>query len=147
MLKALSIGLLFLTSSAGAAMAQQMCGDEPIAPLIVTAKAIKQKTPAEAEVAKHSAFLDIRRWQGELKSYRDCINATVKSDGRQIGEASRADKPDKDKITRLQQEVEAAKHAYDVSTDEEERVVNDFNAASVAYCTRTDVDKSSCPKT
>lgn len=146
MWKVLSAGLVFLAISAGAAAAQEMCGQEPIAPLVPTAAAIKQKPPADAEVAKHTAFADIRRWQGELKSFRDCLNATVQTDGRKIGEVQRSDKPDQDKIKRYQAEITASNHAYDLSTNEEERIVNDFNAISVAYCMRTDVDKSSCPK-
>ena len=146
MWKALGFGLLVVVASAGTAAADNMCGEEPIAPLIPTAADIKEKAPADAEAAKHTAFSDIRRWQGELKSYRDCLNATVQTDNRQIGEAARADKPDPDKVKKLQADVANENNAYDRSTDEEERIVNDFNAVSVAYCTRSDVDKSSCPK-
>lgn len=146
MLKAFGFGLLFMAASVSGAAAENMCSAEPIAPLIPTAAEMKQKAPAAAEAAKHQAFVDIRRWQGELKSFRDCLTATVQADNRQIGENSRSSKPDPDKIKSLQKEIEAVNHAYDASTDEEERTVNDFNAASVAYCTRNDVDKASCPK-
>ena len=147
MLRATAFGLLVLLASAGGASAENLCGDSPIAPLIPSPADIRQKSPVDAEAAKHSAFMDIRRWQGALKGWRDCLTATVNTDRRQIGEAQRADKPDTNKIKRLQDEMAGANHAYDESTDEEERIVNDFNAASVAYCTRSDVDKASCPKT
>jgi hypothetical protein len=146
MLKALGVGLIVFVASASGAAAQEMCGADPIAPAIPSAVDIKQKAARDAEAAKHGAFVDIRRWQSELKSFRDCINATVTADNRKIGEIQRSDKPDKDKIKSLQQEIVSANHAYDLSTDEEERIVNEFNGVSVAYCTRNDVDKSSCPK-
>ncbi len=146
MLKTLGAGLFLLVVSAGTAAADNMCGDAPIPPEIPTVADMKAKSPADAAAAKHAAFQDIRRWQGALKSYRDCLNATVDTDKRELGEAQRASKPDQDKIKNLQQEMEAANHAFDTSVDDEERTVNDFHAAQVAYCARSDVDRSSCPK-
>lgn len=146
MLKVVGAGLLLLMASASGAAAQNMCGDEPIAPAIPGAMEIAKKSPADAATAKHNAFQDIRRWQAELKTYRDCLDVTVSTDKRLIGESQRSEKPDKDKIDGLQKAVTGANHAYDASTDDEERVVNDFNALSVAYCSRADVDKTSCPK-
>jgi hypothetical protein len=146
MLKALSMGILLLVASASAAAADNMCGDEPIAPAVPSPADIRQKPPADAASAKHNAFQEILRWQRELKSYRACLEATVSTDKRKLGEAARSDKPDKDKLAKIQQDISDANHATDSSTDDEERVVNDFNALSTAYCTRTDVDKTSCPK-
>ena len=147
MLRALGFGLLALAASAGGAMAENMCGDEPIAPAIPSVADMNQKTPADAASARHSAFLDVVRWQNSLKSYRQCLDASVNTDKRQLGEAQRSDKPDKDKITRIGDEITAMGHLYDASVDDEERVVNDFHAALTAYCNRSDVDKSACPKT
>ena len=103
--------------------------------------------PADAAAVRHSAFAEIRRWQGSLKSYRDCLNATIATDKRDRGEAARSEKPDKDKIAKFGEEIIASNHAYDVSVDQEEKVVNEFHAAQVAYCARKDVDVSTCPKT
>jgi hypothetical protein len=146
MLKAFGVSLLLLVASASGAAAENMCGDNPIAPEIPSPMEIAKKSPADAETAKHNAFQDIRRWQGALKSYRDCLDATINTDKREIGEAQRADKPDKDKIAGFKQEIADSGKAFDLSTDEEEKVVNEFNALSLAYCTRVDVDKTSCPK-
>jgi len=146
MLKALGISVLLLAGSAGSAAADNMCGDDPIAPAIASPAEEQAKSPADAAAAKHGAFQDIRHWQGALKSYRDCLTASIDTDNRQIGESQRSDKPDADKIKKLQAEITNLNKAYGISTDEEERVVNEFNALSVAYCTRTDVDKASCPK-
>lgn len=142
-----SVVFVALMLSGGGAVAQQMCGDPPIAPAIPSAADIRDKSAADAAAARHGAFMDIKRWQGSLKSYRECLNATVDSDKRLLGEAQRADKPDKNKITKLQQEITNSGHAWDTSVDDEERVVNEFHAVQVAYCTRTDVDRSACPKT
>ncbi|HEY6578241.1 MAG TPA: hypothetical protein VIY09_02885 [Rhizomicrobium sp.] len=132
-------------SSAGAG-AQEMCGELPIAPELPSVADMQQKSPADAAAARHGAFADIRRWQGQLKSYRDCINATVDTDKRNLGEVQRSDKPDAKKTAKLQQEITDSGHAWDASVDEEERVVNQWNAAGTAFCLRTDVDHSTCPK-
>ena len=143
----LRLAFVLLIASAGAAAAQEMCGDPPIAPVIPTAAEMRAKTPADAAAVRHSAFAEIRRWQGSLKSYRDCLNATIATDKRDRGEAARSEKPDKDKIAKFGEEIIASNHAYDVSVDQEEKVVNEFHAAQVAYCARKDVDVSTCPKT
>ncbi|HEY5046498.1 MAG TPA: hypothetical protein VII49_00570 [Rhizomicrobium sp.] len=146
MWKALGVGLIVLVASAGGAVAENKCGDEPIAPEIPGVADMKQKPPMDAATIRHGAFLEIRRWQGSLKSYRDCLVAMENTDKRLAGEAQRSDKPDADKIKSFQQEMSDAAHAFDASVDEEERTVNEFHAAQVAYCTRSDVDRSPCPK-
>lgn len=140
------VAVLLLIASTGAATAQAMCGDPPIAPVIPSAAEMRAKAPADAAAVRHSAFA-IRRWQGSLKSYRDCLNATIATDKRDMGEVARSDKPDKDKIANFGQEITASNHAFDASVDQEEKVVNEFHAAQVAYCERKDVDISTCPKT
>lgn len=137
---------LLLLASGGAAAAQSMCGEPPIAPLIPTAADMRQKSAADSASARHNAFADVKRWQGSLKSYRDCLNATIATDKRDLYEDARATKPDKDKMAAIQQEMKASNDAFDGSVNEEEKVVNEFHAAQVAYCTRTDVDVSTCPK-
>lgn len=138
-----ALSLIALTGSAGA---QSMCGDPPIAPAMPSPAEMQQKTPAEASEARHGAFLDIKKWQISLKSYRDCLNATVDTDRRDLGEAQRSPKPDTKKIGQLQQEITDTGHAWDTSVDQEEQVVNQFHAAQVAYCARNDVDRGACPK-
>lgn len=147
MLKALGLAFVVMFASAGGAVAQSMCGDPPIAPEIPSPADIRSKSPADADTAQHGAFADIRRWQGALKSYRDCLTATVDQDKRDLGEAARSDKPDQKKMDRLQGEITASNQAYDSSVDEEEKVVNEFHAVQVAYCGRADVNRGSCPKT
>jgi hypothetical protein len=137
---------LLLLASTGVAVAQEMCGDPPIAPVIASGEEMRARAPGDAATTRHNAFADVRRWQGALKSYRDCLNATIATDKRAAGELARSSKPDKDKIAKLNDEIAASNHAYDVSVDQEEKVVNEFHAAQVAYCTRKDVDVSTCPK-
>lgn len=141
----LAVALFF--ASAEVAAAEEMCGDPPIAPVIPSAVEMRAKPPAEAAGARHNAFADVRRWQASLKSYRDCLNATVAMTKRDAEENARSDKPDKDKLAKWNEEIGAINHAYDASVDQEERVVNEFHAAQVAYCSRKDVDVSTCPKT
>lgn len=141
------LAVALLTGSAGAAAAQEMCGDPPIPPVIVSPAEMRAKPPAEAAATEHGGFADIRRWQGALKSYRDCLSATIATDKRQAEEIARSDKPDKDKIASFNDAIVGSGRALDASSDQEERVVNEFHAAQVAYCTRRDVDVSTCPKT
>jgi hypothetical protein len=148
MLAKFSVTTLVLIAWAGAAAAQDnMCGDLPIGPVIPAAIDIQKKSPADAAAAQRGAFLDIKRWQAALKSYRDCLNATVDTDKRELGEAQRGgDKTDTEKADKLTSNLANLGHAWDASVDEEERVVNQFHALQVAYCGRTDVDRGSCPK-
>jgi hypothetical protein len=148
MLAKFSVTAFVVIAWAGSAAAQDMCGYLPIGPVIPSAADIQQKSPADAAAAQKGAFLDIKRWQAALKSYRDCLNATVDTDKRQLGEAQRGgDKTDTKNITKLQGELTDLQHAWDASVDEEERTVNQFHALQVAYCGRSDVNRASCPKT
>jgi hypothetical protein len=147
MLKELILATILMAAGGGAAGAQSMCGDPPIAPAIPSPADIRSKSPTDADAAQHGAFGDIRRWQVALKSYRDCLNATIDTDKRDLGEAARSDKPDKKKMDQLQQEITASNQAYDSSVDQEEKVVNEFHAVQVVYCSRNDVNRASCPKT
>jgi hypothetical protein len=140
------MGLMVLAVSglaAGPALAES-CGSEPIAPALPTAAQINQKTPAEAAAAKHDAFIEIKNWQGDLKTYRDCLTNVGNENKRQIGTLDPS--KDADKIKTLTAESSAASHQFDKSVDMEETVVNEFHAVQAAYCARSDVDKASCPK-
>lgn len=148
MLKKMALVAAFSLMATAPAWAQlDSCGDEPIPPALPSASDIMQKLPLDAQKAKHQAFEDVRSWQGALKGYRDCLTSAIDTATRQKQEAMGAQKPDQDKIKNLQSEIDAANHDYDKSTDTEEGVVNDFHALSTAYCSRTDVDKATCPKT
>jgi hypothetical protein len=148
MLAKFSMTAFVVIAWAGAAAAQDMCGDLPIGPVIPSAADIQQKSPADATAAQKGAFLDIKRWQAALKSYRDCLNATVDTDKRELGEAQRGgDKTDTKKADKLTSDLANLGHAWDASVDEEERTVNQFHALQVAYCGRSDVNPAVCPKT
>ena len=149
MLAKFSVTALVVIAWAGAAAAQDnMCGDLPIGPVIPSPGDIQKKSAAEAATVQHGVFLDIKRWQGSLKSYRDCLNATDNTDHTALGEAQRGgDKTDTAKIDKYTSAIANLGHAWDASVDEEERVVNQFHAMQVAYCGRSDVNRASCPKT
>ncbi len=147
MLNRIGLGLVLAILSAGPALAQESCAGAPIPPVLPTVADIQSKAPAAALAAKHGAFEDIKRWQGDLKSYRDCLDASTNSEKRALANEQQATKPDKDKISNINGQMAATNHDYEVSVDTEEKVVNDFHAVTVAYCGRSDVDKSTCPKT
>jgi hypothetical protein len=149
MLAKFSVTALVVIGWAGGAAAQDnMCGDLPIGPVIPSASEIQSKSATDAAAVQHSVFLDIKRWQTALKSYRDCLNATDDTDKRALGEAQRGgDKTDIAKGDKLTSAIANLGRAWDASVDEEERVVNQFHAMQVAYCGRNDVNRASCPKT
>jgi hypothetical protein len=147
MLKKFVLAGIVALVSAGPAFAEgESCGGLPIAPDLPAAAEMGQKAPAAALAAKHSAFEDIKRWQQDLKGYRDCLDALTNSEKRDLQKEQTATKPDKDKIKGIQDSITQTAHNYDVSVDTEEKMVNEFHAMQAAFCMRTDVDRSSCPK-
>lgn len=122
----------------------QSCASPPIAPALASPAEIRQQTSTQAAAAKHDAFVQIRNWQADLKEYRACLTNVTNQDRRQVGTLD--PQKDADKIEGMKREAAAASHAYDATVDMEERVVNEFHALQAAYCTRTDVDRASCPK-
>jgi hypothetical protein len=148
MLKKLGLAAVISVVAAAPAWAQSSCGGEPIPPAIPSAAELGQMTPAAALKAKHQAFLDVTTWQKSgLKDYRSCLDADENQTKRDRASAAQQSKPDQDKIKRLDGQIADDEKASARSTDTEERVVNDFHALSTAFCARSDVDKSSCPKT
>ena len=136
--------VLFALSALHSVALAESCGSAPIAPALASAAEIRQKSPADAAAAKHDAFVEIKNWQADLKTYRACLT-NVSNEARR--EVSNLDpNKDTDKITGLQQQSAAVTHQYDRTVDMEERVVNEFHAVQEAYCGRSDVNRSSCPK-
>ncbi len=145
MLNKFGLAAVILAASAAPALADSnSCGSMPIPPAMPTAAEIAQKSPSDAEKAKHGAFLDIKNWQASLNDYRDCLNSLMTTDNQKIANLD----PSKDasKIAALQLESTNAATDHDNTVDTEERVVNEFHAVQAAYCMRKDVDQSTCPK-
>ncbi len=139
------LGVLVVASMAMPAPAlAQSCAGEPIAPAFSSAADIQHASPVAAAAAKHDAFIEIKNWQRDLKTYRDCLTGITNMDKRQV--VGLDPNKDADKIARIQAEAKAATHEFDATVDMEEKVVNEFHAIQAAYCARNDVDKSSCPK-
>jgi hypothetical protein len=137
------LGLAMTGVACGPAFAQS-CGSAPIAPALPSVAQMNQKSPADAQTAKHDGFIEIKRWQDELKTYRACMTNVSTQDKQKISQSD--PKKDADKIKGMQDEMANANHEYDASVDMEERVANEFHAIQAAFCARSDTDKSSCPK-
>jgi hypothetical protein len=147
MLKKLALAAV-ISVAAAPAWAQSSCGGEPIPPAIPSVAELGQMAPAAALKAKHQAFVDVTTWQKSgLKDYRSCLEADESQIKRDRANAASLSKPDQDKIKRLDGQIADDEKANQRSADTEEHVVNDFHALSTAFCARSDVDKSSCPKT
>ncbi|HEY1631765.1 MAG TPA: hypothetical protein VGF56_10625 [Rhizomicrobium sp.] len=144
LLKKLGLAAAVLLVSSAPAWAEISCGSIPFEPAMPTAADMASKSAADAETALHDAFQDIKHWQGDLKTYRDC---TDKVGSQTQGAIASLDKvKDADKIKDLQSQKQEADHLFNQSIDREEKVVNMFHAAQTAYCMRSDSDKSKCPK-
>lgn len=138
---------ILLVSAAPALADVGTCGEEPVPPALPSASDIAAQAPADAAAAKHQGFLDVKAWQKSLKSYRDCLNATVAADKRDIAAAKASgDKKAADKVAALEADGESANTRYNHSVETEKSVVGDYVAMSNAYCSRSDVDQSTCPK-
>ncbi|HEY4113859.1 MAG TPA: hypothetical protein VGM17_07330 [Rhizomicrobium sp.] len=135
---------LLLGASAVPALAVDSCGSMPIAPALPSAADMLKQPAATAASTKHDAFEDIKNWQRDLKTYRACLASLQDQDKLQL--QGKDPTKDADKIKRLKDDMDAQSHGYDQTVDSEERLVNQWNAMSTAYCSRSDVDKSSCPK-
>jgi len=122
----------------------ESCAGEPVAPAFVSPADLQKQTPAQAEASKHDAFIEIKNWQRDLKSFRDCLTSLSNEDRRQLTGLDPS--KDADKIAGLQRDAKMATHEFDRTVDLEEKVVNEFHAIQAAFCARKDVDKSSCPK-
>ncbi|HTQ13515.1 MAG TPA: hypothetical protein VMH86_06540 [Rhizomicrobium sp.] len=138
----LAVPFVILLSSP--AMAQESCGSAPFAPAMPSAGDMKTKSVADAETALHDAFLDIRNWQGDLKTYRGCL--TGEGDSAKAQMTGLDPVKDQQKIAQLKDEKAAADKAFDSTVDQEEKVVNEYHAAQTAYCGRPDANRSKCPK-
>jgi hypothetical protein len=137
--------LSFVLASTISVWAQgESCGNPPFAPAIPSPADLKAKSPTDAHSAVHDAFTDVKNWQADLKTYRSCLDGQDAAAKREIAQAD--PKKDADKIKGFKDQITDDGHVYDASVDNEEKVVNEFHALQVAYCTRTDVDRSTCPK-
>ena len=137
--------LSFLLVSTMSGWAQnETCGNVPFAPAIASPADLKAKSPTDAHTTVHDAFVDIKNWQSDLKTWRACLDARTAADKRDVAQAD--PKKDADKIKQWNDDVTQNGHDFDASVDNEEKVVNEFHALQAAYCMRTDIDKATCPK-
>jgi hypothetical protein len=145
MLAKTGLVLTFLLVSTMSGWAQSdSCGNQPFAPAIPAPGDLKPKSPADAHASVHDAFMDIKNWQADLKTWRACLDARDNEDKRQIAQAD--PKKDADKVKGYNDDTKQNGHNFDASVDSEEKVVNEFHALQAAYCMRTDIDKATCPK-
>jgi hypothetical protein len=121
------------------------CGLAPYPPALPSLNDIARLPPRDAETAKHQAFEDVVSWQKGLKTYRDCLNVLIDNDNRKIGyDQTSSDKDDKDEITGLKTDESNINALYNKTVDTEKSIVSGYDSLSKQYCSRKDVDLSSC---
>ncbi len=138
------ITLAVLALSGVPALAQSPCGNAPVPPALATTAELNAQAPDAAKATKHDAFVDVKKWQGDLKSYRDGLTANADAAKARLLDATREGK--KDKIAAAQGEVDTYNKCFDSTVDTEQRVVGEYVTLQNTYCKRGDVDKSTCPK-
>lgn len=137
-----AVGLMF---AASAAADPATCGLAPYPPLLPGSSDIARLPPGDAAAAKHQAFEDVVSWQKGLKTYRDCLNVLIENDNRKLGyDQTSSSKDDKDEITGLKTDESNINALYNKTVDTEKSVVAGYASISTAFCSRKDVNLSSC---
>jgi hypothetical protein len=144
--KKLGLALSILLVSSAPAWAEISCGSIPFGPAMPSPADMKTKSVGDAETALHDAFADIKNWQNDLKTFRDCTDKVGSQTKAAMAGLDKNKPDDKDKLRDLQDQKTEADHLYNQSIDEEEKVVNGFHAAQASYCLRADANKAKCPK-
>ncbi|HEY2068161.1 MAG TPA: hypothetical protein VGG48_01300 [Rhizomicrobium sp.] len=140
----LGLVLSFLLASTAPVWAQSACGSVPFAPAMPSQADMRSKSIPDAETALHDAFTDIKNWQGDLKTYRSCLDGQTQQ--AKAGMAGLDKDKDADKIAAFKDQAATSNKLFDSSVDQEEKVVNEFHGAQAAYCMRSDANKAKCPK-
>lgn len=135
---------ILLLSAAPVWAQTSSCGSVPFAPAMPAVADMKTKSVADSETALHDAFTDIRNWQGDLKTYRSCLDG--QSAQAKAALAGLDKTKDADKIKDLTDQQAMSGKLYDQTVDQEEKVVNEYHAAQASYCSRADANKAKCPK-
>jgi hypothetical protein len=125
------VGAILFVSSAPA-LADQSCGNAPLAPAIPSASEFAGKTPDDAHKIVLGALHSVKDYQGTLKSYRDCLVTAANSDKAALADAQA--KGDKTKIASVKQQMDDAQKVYDHTVDTETQVVTDYSNLHAAYC-------------
>jgi hypothetical protein len=121
------------------------CGEAPYPPALPSLGDIARLPPADAGTAKHQAFEDVVSWQKSLKAYRACLNVLTANDDRKItGDQNSNNKDDKDEITGLRTDEANINTVFNKTVDTEKSIVSSYDSLSKQYCSRKDVDLSSC---
>jgi hypothetical protein len=120
------------------------CGLAPYQPALPSPTDIARMPPGDAATAKHQAFQDVVDWQKGLKTYRACLNTLINDDNRKITGDQNGSKDDKDEIAGLKTDIADINAIYNKTVDSEKSLVGSYNSIAQQYCSRKDVDLSSC---
>jgi hypothetical protein len=136
--------LLVSTAPVWAQSSSSACGSVPFAPAIPSPSDMKAKSAADDVTALHDSVMDIKNWQSDLKTYRACLDGQGNEAKNELVGLDKT--KDADKIAQLKDQRVQSDKLFNDSVDQEEKVVNQYNAARAAYCMRPDSDKNKCPK-
>lgn len=111
------------------ALADTPCGTTPLADVVPTPDAVSGKTAEEASAIRHQALVDVKTYQGKLKTFRECLVSQSNALKATIDTA----KDDAAK-KRILEQMADLQSVNDHSVDDETKVVNDFIALQTAAC-------------
>lgn len=128
---------------ASPALAQEGCGNSPMAPAIPSASDLGGKTTDDAHSVVLSALKSVKAYQGTLATYRECLTTQANNQKPIIADAKAAG--DKDKAAAAQQKMDALQASYDKTVDTETEVVKEYMALHNGYCAMGS-GLAGCPK-
>lgn len=99
------------------------------APAMPTLDAFKAQSTEQAYDTLMGALQSVKQYQGDLKSYRDCLDAAMAKI-----RAKRANSSEEQ--ARKDASLGTLAQLFNASVDEEARVVNEFQAIRTNYCER-----------
>jgi hypothetical protein len=135
------IGAILVLASP--ALADESCGNSPLAPAIPAASDLSGKNADDAHAFVLSALKSVKAYQGTLSTYRECLQTQAANQKPIIADAKA--KGDKTKADAAQSQMDALQASYDKTVDTETQVVTDYSNLHAAYCKMGD-GLVGCPK-
>jgi len=132
MLKRVCMAAAVLALATAPALAADVCGPSPVAPLVPGVNDIKGKTPDDAHKVASDTFKQVKIYQTALQPFYSCIEQQVSSQKTAMDEAKQ--KNDSAKMASLQQDAADLNKKYQSTLATEKQVVADYMSLHNAYC-------------
>jgi hypothetical protein len=132
MLKRVFMAVAVAALTAAPALAEDVCGAAPVAPVVPGAADIAGKTPEDAHKVSSEAFKLVRIYQSALQPFYNCVEQQVIAGNTAIAEAK--EKKDRAKIAALESAAADLNKDYQGTLATEKQVVADYMSLHDNYC-------------